>query len=400
MTDTSGVVVTGVGAHCALGDVLDTRRALLRGERAVCDTGHDALPGVRFAAAAVPDMSPNEFLRDRKIAKYMSPAARFAVIAAGRALRAAGLAEDAERRSALSLHVATGLIAFDLASVSEAVTRCRGEDGALDMTRLGSDGLRTCPPLMPFKMLLNMSLGLVSIAFGIRGANSVTYPGADQSCASLDTAIRAIRHGRSDAALVGGAAQNLSLMPLATLAREGRLAADAAAAIPYHSAHAGLAPSDGAAFLVIESRKSAAQRGHAALAKLGDVSWSRPAAMGRDTGLAALTDAWNEAAGPHVPRRIITCGTVTPQDDALARQAARVCWPAATPACESFDGAVGWLGAGAPALALALAAWDAAEHPGLGPQLVSATDSAGVCTAVLVSAEPPAHVPESRQAVS
>jgi len=51
-----------------------------------------------------------------------------------------------------------------------------------------NEGLRRCHPLMPFKMLLNMPLGLVSIAFGLRGPNAILYPGPEQSAAAIDSA--------------------------------------------------------------------------------------------------------------------------------------------------------------------------------------------------------------------
>ncbi len=345
------VVVTGVGAQCAFGDVPALIDAVGAGRSAVRMTQFDAMQGLPPVPAAVtPEVSPVEFLRDRKLQKYMSPAARLAVVAAGRALRRAGLLEDQERRGSLAVFVATGLIAFDLDAVSRAITESRAEDGTLDLQRLGAEGLRSCPPLMPFKMLLNMPLGLVSIAFGIRGANFIVYPGAAQAGVCLEAAVRGIETGRFDRALVGGTTQGLSLMPLATLLRSGRLAASEQAAKPFLPGHAGLAPSDGAAFLVIEHERAAAERGHEPLAHI-----RRPVIA----HLAPTPDncraLWLEAAGESVPGEVITTGSCTEREDALDVATAGACWPMEVPHLTSFDGSVGWIGAGALPLAAAAA---------------------------------------------
>jgi len=267
------VVIAGVGVCSAFGGNDDTWEALRRGETAVAMRSVDGVEGFpEVPGARAASESPAPFLKDRKLAKYMSPAASMAVIAAGRALSSAGLLEDALAKSTMGLFVSTGLIAFDLAAVRRAVEVARSEAGELDLKALGDEGLRVCHPLMPFKMLLNMSLGLVSIALGLRGPNFVTYPDAVQSGACLERAVRGIHTGRYEQALVGGTSQGFSLMPICTRAAEGTLAANVHAARPFSPSHAGVAPADAAAFLVVESLRSCLARGATPLAVLGDVN--------------------------------------------------------------------------------------------------------------------------------
>jgi 3-oxoacyl-(acyl-carrier-protein) synthase len=210
------------------------------------------------------------FLQDRKLAKYMSPAARMAVIAAGRALGSAGLLRDSEALRTMGLFAATGLIAFDLESVQRAIEVSQTADGDLSLAVLGSEGLRACHPLMPFKMLLNMSLGLVSIAYGLRGPNFVTYPDAVQAGFCLERAVRGIRTGRYERAMIGGTSQGFSLMPLCTRAAEDGLATTLEAAEPFSPSHAGTAPADAAAFVVVEDERSCRARGATPMAVVGD----------------------------------------------------------------------------------------------------------------------------------
>ena len=70
----------------------------------------------------------------------------------------------------------TGLIAFDFSTVSEPLAGALAADGTVDLEYVGNEGLRRLHPLLPFKMLLNMPLGLVSIVYKIRGENVILYP--------------------------------------------------------------------------------------------------------------------------------------------------------------------------------------------------------------------------------
>ena len=341
----SEVVITGAGVCGPFGDERATWEALAGGRSAIrmVDVpgvaGFPQVPGAPWLAE-----SPVPFLTDRKLAKYMSPASTMAVVAAGRALRAASLLDDTEAKSTLGLFVATGLIAFDLSAVERGVELSRTDDGELDMRALGERGLRACHPLMPFKMLLNMSLGLVSIAYGLRGANFVTYPDASQAGICLERAVRAIRTGQLERALVGGTSQGLSLMPVCTRSADRALARDVAAACPFGLAHAGQAPADAAAFLVVERAGAARARGHTPLAVLGNVSvgWS-PEGEAEPILGGESPDLW------------VTTGSRSYAQDRAELAALDTAWPGGAPRVVSYDGAWGDTGAASVALCLGAA---------------------------------------------
>ncbi|HEX7599027.1 MAG TPA: beta-ketoacyl synthase N-terminal-like domain-containing protein, partial [Polyangia bacterium] len=234
MSSAPRIVITGLGVHTGHGDTAATWTALGQGRSALqpeypwsrgwdeADRDSSATP-FTFPAAPAPDPAPWEFLADRKSIKYMGLCTQMAVLAAGRALRDAGLADasTARERQDSALFVATGPIAFDLEQALKSI----GAEGATDLIALRQEGLRRCHPLLPFKMLLNMPLGLVSITFGIKGPNFILYPGADQGACALAHALRGLRQGRFSRALVGGSAHTLSLSPLLGLRRGQRLAA-------------------------------------------------------------------------------------------------------------------------------------------------------------------------------
>lgn len=345
------VWVTGVGLHSAFGDLDQTWTALQEGRSAVKRQGLPSIsefPAVPVAASGKAPVRP--YLPDRKLAKYMNPTTEFAVVAAGQALQQAGLSEDAERKADTALFVTTNLIAFDVSAVAKAIESAKGEDGALDMARMGGEGWRRCHPLMPFKMLLNMPLGLVSIVFGLRGANAIVYPTPDQAGLCLDTALRGIRAGRFSRALVGATAHNVDLLPLSTYRRLGRLADSPEAAQTYQPGHRGYALGDGAGFVLVESDASVRSRGARPLAKITSASVARSWHGG---GIRAAGDLWaadNSWAAPDqtgVPDIIVSTGSLDETLDAKELALTHVLWPKTPPQLVSFDGRLGYLGAAA-----------------------------------------------------
>ena len=400
------VLLTGVGLHGAFGGADETWQALSEGRTAVSGfrlPSEDGFPDVPAASAA--PFSLGELVPDRKLVKYMSPTTALAVLAAGRALSSAGLLGDCSRLSDAALFVATGLIGFDLFQVAHLRSTSVDDLDRIDYAGMGQEGLRRCHPLMPFKMLLNMPLGLISIVYGIRGENFILYPGADQAGACLETAIRGIRQGRFSRAVVGGSAQPLSMMPLCTLLRAGRVAKSPGAAEPYRPEHAGIAPADAGAFVVLESAESTAERGARAIAEVRAVTMAYSRASTADAAgpearrQELLRDLWREAAGSRGPDGIVSTGSLDAEQDSQDEQAARSLWPSRPrpPALSSFDGRLGHGSAAAPFGALVLASLmiDRQAQPGnpgddLAPPirelLVSAREPRGGMIAVCIAA--------------
>jgi 3-oxoacyl-[acyl-carrier-protein] synthase II len=331
---TETVAITGVGLHSAFGGLMETQAALherRNGLGPISLPNIDGFPPVAGAPAADYDLLP--YLPDRKLRKYMNPTVELAVLTAGRALDSAGLRADDERRPACALFVSTGLIAFDLAQLTPLHAQGTSADGQLDLARMGSHGIRACHPLLPFKMLLNMPLGLVSIVFGLRGENFILYPGAGQAGTCLEKAWRGIRTGRFARALVGGSDQQISLLPLVSLKRQGRLAQTPAAAEP-GDAHQGRAPADAGAFLLLEAESAAHERGARILASLDSIQLS-----------AEPGELHPPAEHEHAPDRFLCTGSLSAEQDSQDRTRFGI-MP------ENLDGVLGHAGAAAlPTLA-------------------------------------------------
>lgn len=338
------VLITGLGLQCGLGNLQQAWRRLCQDDSAVkvCQPDGADFPQICGVPAADYDLKP--YLPDKKMAKYMNPATALTVMAAGMALENAGLLKEPTCRD-MALFISTGHIAFDLSRVTDAVQTCKTEDNNVDLVQMGTEGLSRCNPLMPFKMLLNMPLGLVSIVFGIGGENFILYPGADQGGVALETAVNGITGGRFERALVGGGAQPLSLLPLLTMDRLARVAR----AVEVRS---GWAFADAGAFLVLESEQAAESRKALPLAEISNVTIA-----GR-TGNPSngMTRLWQDCHMQKVPDGVVVTGCLNEEDDAFYQRSIAQAWPEKAPLLMSFDRHLGYAGAAAIPMATALGA--------------------------------------------
>ncbi len=387
------VVITGVGLHGPFGDLSATVSAIKQGRSALSmaiPAGVDAFPPCPGATAE--PASPAPFLPDRKLAKYMSQTTSLSVIAAGRALSDAGVIDSDDVLQPMGLFAAVGMTVFDLSSVSRAVERSKAPDGTLDLQRMGTEGLGACHPLMPFKSLLNMPVGLISICFNLKGPNFVTYPSVDQAGACLETAARGLVEGRFTEVLVGAASQGFSLMTLCTQLRLGRLAETVEQAVPFEPQHRGIAPADGAGLFVMTTRGTAARRGTPIRARVLGVSHGRSEGTTPDELYAVRRRHWARALGNRQPSRIVSCGNPDRTAD-IAEADQRDAFPQTERArLVSFDGALGELGPAGVFFAVALVL--TGDPPGNAPidstdrcYLISAGDADGAQFALALAPE-------------
>ena len=354
---TGAAWITGIGVHSALGGAEEVWRALLADQSGV---GMHGLPGIEdfpaVPSAPVIDAAPVRYVHDRKLIKYMNLATQLAVSAAGRAMESATLVQDALACANTALFVATGLTAFDFTSVAGALSASKGIDGELDLKRLGTEGFDRCNPLMPFRTLLNMPLGMVSIALGIRGENAIYYPGVDQAGVCLETALRGIRNGRFSRALAGASVHAHSLMPLCALRRLGRLASSPERARPFRPDHEGYAPADAAGFVVLESRDGASLRGAKPLATLEGVITGRSARGTQADRIARRSSQWRSLTGDERPDLVLCAGGLAREDDQVDEESSTRLWGTQPPRLSTLDGHLGYQGVASLPCAVAIAA--------------------------------------------
>jgi hypothetical protein len=149
-------------------------------------------------------VDPRPHLRSPKMRKFMGLQDEMAVVAAGRAIAAAGLG-DAIAGERTGLYAAVGHIPFEGPDM-ETLRQASIANGAFSMRGFSTEGFDSVNPLLTFRCLPNMPAFHVSAAFDVQGPAVVTYPGAGQFFLALEQAVLALEAGEIDTAIVLGVA--------------------------------------------------------------------------------------------------------------------------------------------------------------------------------------------------
>lgn len=282
------VAITGFGVVCALGNSVPELTAALRAGRsgvrlvAADPVSAPVAGGFPLLESAYVDLStPDKALFD--------PVTRYAMHAAREALEQCGLLQDQCLRQRTGVYLGT---AMGGAHATEEAHRDVWYHGTRPK------------PLAVLAAMANAPAAHLSIRFGLTGP-SITYSIACASSAvAIGEAFRAIRDGRVDCALAGGA--EACMTPVVVRAWQSmRILANvdsrspAEACKPFSRDRSGLVLGEGAAILVLERLNGAVARGAPVLCELlgfGCASDASHICIPSSTGqsaaiLAALDDA-------------------------------------------------------------------------------------------------------------
>ena len=292
------VVITGIGLVSSLGEGLDAHWRALTAERP-----EPVLDGERFAPYTIHPLPAIDWglqIPKRGDQRQMETWQRLGTYAAGLALQDAGVKDDESLCGSMDMVVAAGGGERDEA-VDESILQAsqnRSDRGVLLNEKLTTD-LR---PTLFLAQLSNLLAGNISIVHKVTGS-SRTFMGEDGAGVSaVETAAARIRSGQSTHLLVGGAFQTehsdmLLAYELGAYLHRG----------PWKPVWqrqgcegGGVVTGSGAAFLVLESRDHAAERGRRANAQLGPVVSGRAR---RRTGArpSAIDTMIEQAAIPEGP---------------------------------------------------------------------------------------------------
>ena len=274
------VVITGIGIVSAAGEGVDAHLAGLTSAAPRTDLE-------TFAPFPVHPVTALDF--DRQIVKksdlrQMEPWQKLGCYAAGLALDAAGVKDDAELKSRMHLIVSAGGGERDYAVDGQILTGIRHADnpGVFLNEHLMGD-LR---PTLFLAQLSNLLAGNISIVHGVTGA-SRTFMGEESSgIDALRIAQSRIASGQNDIFLVGGSYNAERPDVLLIYEMGGFLWKQAHRPVWNRPAEGGgMILGSGAAFLVLESREHAEARGAKALAAIAGVTSDRsrrePGSVGR-----------------------------------------------------------------------------------------------------------------------
>lgn len=269
-------VITGIGIMAPMADSLAQALEIIQSGKSVLKrlekNDYSAMPleyggEISKEALAAHKLDPIKYKGFQNYIQY-------GVIAAGKALADAGLAdpENSSRTGGFyeetmrGAFVSTGVNGNNAEALFEAFSVSGGPDGRLDLSRFASEGAGHIHPKWILTALSNNLIFFVTSQYSLKGDNNnVTFTSAGGAY-MLSAAINSLREGGCDMAVVLGADSILNWQAIDELCKLGilndRRLNGAASSMPAFSQDArGALPSEGAAALVIELKKNAVKRG-------------------------------------------------------------------------------------------------------------------------------------------
>ncbi len=278
------VAITACGLLSPLGDSLeDFFGALCRGEHGFAPVEGFSTEGLEATEAGeIRGFDPLGYL-GRVNLRPLDRTGRLATVAAHLALESAGLSR--EEREARSDEVEIGLVLGTMFGSVHTIS-------AFDRRALEA-GPNYAKPLDFANSVINAAAGQTAIWHGLRGVNSTIAGGTAAGVLALASGTEAIRMGRAEVLLVGGA-EELCFESLLGFQRAGMLASSgngASSSVPLHPASSGFRLAEGCCLLLMESLEGARRRGASVLATVAGHGCSFDPSLGRDEASAAAATA-------------------------------------------------------------------------------------------------------------
>ncbi len=246
------VVVTGLGALTPLGkDVESTWTALVEGRSAVRRISRwDPAGMVTQIAAEIPDDWDVTELIDKREARRMDRYTQYAFWAANEAVRDAELESSGIDPERVGVIVGTGV----------------GGIGTFEAEHIKflERGVRRVSPFFITMMISDMAPGLLAIKYGFKGINYSITSACASAGHSIGAAFDAIRNGRADVMLTGGAEAPIVQISIAGFCQNRAMSTrneiPEKASSPFDSKRDGFVMGEGSGILVLEELEHARSR--------------------------------------------------------------------------------------------------------------------------------------------
>ena len=253
------VVVTGIGIVSPLGlDRDSTWKNLVAGKSGVAQIASFDPEGFRTTIAAeVKGFDAAQYV-GRKEARRMDRFVQLGAVAALEAVEHAQLQINSENSTRVSVMVASGIGGIITLSEQVGVLESRGPS-------------RISPFLVPM-MLPDMASGQVSIMLGAKGPNYSTVSACSSAADSIGQALEVLLEGDADIVLTGGSEAAICPIGVAGFnachALSTRNEHPEGASRPFDAQRDGFVMGEGAAVLVMETVRSAVDRGARPIAEV------------------------------------------------------------------------------------------------------------------------------------
>lgn len=246
------VVVTGLGVVSPIGAGKEAFwKSLIAGISGVSTISlFDASAYPTQIAAEVKDFNPTDFIEPKE-SRRMDRFSQFAVVAAGMALKDAGLSKESIDPDRAGVVIGSGI--GGLATLEE------------QHKLLLKQGPRRVSPFLIPMMICNMAAGHVSIFYGLKGPNTCVVTACASGTHSIGDAFELIRRGSADVCVAGGAEAAVTPLSLAGFAAmkalSSRNSEPAKASRPFDSTRDGFVIGEGAGIVILEDLDIALARG-------------------------------------------------------------------------------------------------------------------------------------------
>ncbi len=255
------VVVTGIGVVTPLGIGTEaTWSALVAGKSGIGPiTLFDCTDFATKFAGEVKDFDPLAFIDDKREAKWMDRFLHFAVAASRIAIEDAGLTITEQNAERVGAYIGSGLSGVATIERTYAALMEKGPRRGIS------------PYFVP-AIIVNMSPGLVSIRWGLKGPNMSHVSACSTGAHSIGEAMRLIQRGDADAMVAGGSEATVTPLGVggfnAMRAMSTRNEDPQKASRPWDMSRDGFVMGEGAGILFLEELQHAKQRGAKIYAEL------------------------------------------------------------------------------------------------------------------------------------
>ncbi|MGN0164985.1 MAG: beta-ketoacyl-ACP synthase II [Lachnospiraceae bacterium] len=245
------VVVTGMGAITPIGNsVEEFWEGIKVGKNGIGMIDYfDTTEFKVKIAAEVKDFEPKNYMDPRQ-ARRMGQFSRFAVAAAGEAIKDSGLDMEKEDPFRVGCIVSSGV--GDLSTFEK------------EHTNLMERGPKRVGILFVPTIISNMASGNVAIAYGLKGKNISVTTACATGTHSIGEALRTIQYGDADVMLAGGAESCICPIGVAGFTSLTALSESTdvtRASIPFDKERNGFVMGEGAGVLILEELEHALARG-------------------------------------------------------------------------------------------------------------------------------------------
>ncbi|HTN32421.1 MAG TPA: beta-ketoacyl-ACP synthase I [Marinobacter sp.] len=265
------VVVTGMGIISCIGNSLDeVLDSLKTGKSGITFNESYKEKGFRSQVSGTPDIDTSVI--DRKVRRFMGPAAMYSYLAMEQAIAQAGLSED------MVSNDRTGLIA------GSGGASCSSQVEATDIMR--EKGVKRIGPYMVPRIMTSTVSACLATAYKIRGVNYSMSSACATSAHCIGHAMEQIQSGKQDIVFAGGGEEedwSLTMMfdAMGALSTKYNDTPETASR-PFDSGRDGFVIAGGGGMLVLEALEHAKKRGATIIAEL--------------TGYGATSDGYDMVA--------------------------------------------------------------------------------------------------------